>query len=51
MNKVLKRAIKNLSRKSGYEYNFLVDVYNEILEDNGDVNWNYFADVTMEHDW
>ena len=51
MNKVLKRAIKNLSRESGYDYDFLVDVYNEILEDNGDVTWNYFADVTMEHDW
>lgn len=51
MDKLLNYAIRDLSRKSGYDYDFLVDVYNEILNDNGDVNWNYFAGVSMEHDW
>lgn len=51
MSKALSNAIEDLSRKSGYEYEFLVNVYNEIMEDSGEVNWAYFAGVSMEHDW
>lgn len=51
MSKVLDYSIKNLSRKSGYDYDFLVDVYNEIADDDGSVDWDYFVGVSMEHDW
>lgn len=43
--------MEELSRKSGYDYDFLVGVYDEIMSNDGDVDWKHFIGVTMEHDW
>lgn len=51
MSKVFDYAIDNLSRRSGYSYDTLVDIFMECMEDEGDVDWEYFVDVSMEHDW
>ena len=51
MSKVFNCAIENLRRMSGYDYDFLVDTDNEIMDSDGSVDWNYFVGVTMEHDW
>lgn len=49
MSRTFEGIIDNLSRKSGYSYDYLVDRYNEIMDDDGDVE--HFIAVTMEHDW
>lgn len=51
MSKVFNCSIEELSRKSGYGYDFLVDIYTEIMNSDDFVDWNHFAGVTMEHDW
>ena len=49
MSKTFEGIIDRLSKQSGYGYDFLVDRYNEVMEDDGDVG--YFIGITMEHDW
>lgn len=49
MSRTFEGLINDLSRKSGYGYDFLVDKYNEVLNEDGDVE--YFINVTMERDW
>ena len=41
--------ISDLSKKSGYSWDFLMDRFNEVMEEDGDLD--YFVGVTMEHDW
>lgn len=49
MSKVFDSIISRLSEDSGYGYDFLVDRYNEIMDEDGDIE--YFVGVTMERDW
>ena len=50
----IKRFIENeiarISRKSGYSENFLMDVFNEMLED-GEADLDFIEAVAMEHDF
>lgn len=49
MSRVFDGIIDDLSKKSGYSYDFLVDMYNEVMDDDGDVD--SFIAITMEQDW
>lgn len=49
MKKMFNYIINNLCEKTGYDYDFLVDRYNEVMDEDGDVD--YFIAVTMERDW
>lgn len=49
MSRSFEGFIDSLSKRSGYPYNYLVDMYNEVIREDGDVD--YFVTVTMERDW
>lgn len=49
MSRCFEAYMNDLCEKSGYGYDFLVDRYNEVMEEDGDVE--YFLAVTMERDW
>ena len=49
MSRMFESIITKLSEVSGYDYDFLVDRYNEVMDEDGD--YEYFVNVTMEHDW
>lgn len=51
MSRVFEGVMQWLSEQSGYGYNELVDIYNEIMEDSGEVDFDDFVVITMEHDW
>lgn len=52
MGNMFDRAMTELSRKSGYSYNTLIDIWNEHFEETGEFpDWDYFSGVSMEHDW
>lgn len=50
MSRTFESSIDKLSEVSGYSWNFLVDRYNEMVED-GEYDWEYFVGVSMERDW
>lgn len=50
MSKVFSHFIDDLAEKSGYSWDYLVDRWNEMMDD-GDVGVDYFVGITMEHDW
>lgn len=50
MSQVFEAMIDDLSRKSGYSYDFLCDMYAELGE-NEPVDDESFAAITLEHDW
>lgn len=50
MSRTFEGTMTKLSNDSGYDYDFLVDMYN-IMIDDGEDDWDYFVGVTMEHDW
>ena len=45
----LEDRIATLAGMTGYTFGFLIDRYNEVIEDGND--WSYFVDVTLERDW
>lgn len=49
MSRTFEGVMSMLSEASGYDWDFLVDRYNEVMDEDGD--WEYFVGVTMEHDW
>lgn len=49
MSKTFEGIMDRLSKDTGYSYNFLVDMYNEVVEEDGDLE--YFIGVTTERDW
>lgn len=49
MSRTFDGIVNWLSKETGYGYNFLVDMYNEVVEEDGDLE--YFIGVTMERDW
>lgn len=51
MKNVFNNIIERLCNETGYSYDFLVDIYNEIMETDGDVDTEYFIGVTLEKDW
>lgn len=51
MSRVFETFIDDLSEKSNYDYDFLIDTFNEIMDEDGDIDIDYFVGVTMEHDW
>lgn len=50
MKRLLENLIVELSKKSGYTFGFLFDRFNDMM-DSGEVDWNHFVDVSMEHGW
>jgi hypothetical protein len=50
MSRTFEGIMTKLSEDSGYDYDFLVDMYNDMIDD-GEDDWAYFVGVTMEHDW
>lgn len=52
MSRVFEYAIEDLSKKSGYPDIFLIDMFNEMMDDEGqDFDWDRFEGISMEHDW
>lgn len=49
MSRTFEGIISRLCENSGYDYDFLVDRYNEVMDEDGD--WDHFVAVTMERDW
>ena len=50
MKRMFEASIERLSEISGYSFGFLVDRYNEMIED-GEYDWEHFVGITMERDW
>lgn len=49
MSRCFEAWIDHICEDTGYDYDFLVDRYNEVMEEDGDVAC--FLDVTYERDW
>lgn len=49
MSRVFEGYISALSAATGYDYDFLVDKYNEVMDEDGD--FEYFVTVSLERDW
>ena len=49
MKKVFNGIIDILCEKTGYDYDFLVERYNEVMDEDGDVD--SFIAITLEKDW
>lgn len=47
--KKLYYALKELSERTGYSVDFLLNIWHECLED--EVSWEHFKAVTLERDW
>lgn len=52
MSRVFESAIEDISKKSGYPDIFLIDMFNEMMDDEEqDFDWDRFEGISMEHDW
>lgn len=51
MSKTFNRLTDKLSKESGCDWDFLVKMYNYILDKHGDVDWDRFENCVMKHDW
>lgn len=52
MSRYFEAFISNLCDKSGYDYDFLVDRYNEMVDDpDWDGDMDQFIGITLERDW
>ena len=49
MSRCFEAWIDHICEDTEYDYDFLVDRYNDVMEEDGDVA--YFLDVTYERDW
>lgn len=49
MSRTFEGMIENLAEKNGYDYDFLMDRFMEVFNEDGDID--YFVEVTNEHDW
>lgn len=49
MKNYLMDQIDTLSAASGYSIGFLMDMWNECMDDG--LDWDFFRDVTLERDW
>lgn len=50
MKTYIENEIDGLAEETGYEADFLRDIWNEEVI-NGDADFEYFRAVTMERDW
>lgn len=52
MSRYFEAFIDHLCEKSGYDYDFLVDRYNEMVNDpDWDGDMDQFIGITLERDW
>lgn len=51
MSRCFEAFIDDLCEKTGYDYDFLVDIYNDCVNDPDDGDVDSFVAVTMERDW
>lgn len=51
MKRHTENEIERISKASGYDYCYLMDIYNEWMEDEGKVNMTLFEQISMERDW
>ena len=51
MKKYIEDEIARIAKATGYEFNFLMDIYNDTMEDDGEVDLKNFEQISMEHDW
>lgn len=51
MSRVFNEFMDKLSDKSGCDWDFLVAMYNRILDVHGDVDWERFEIGVMDFDW
>lgn len=51
MSRCFEAFIDDLSKKSGYSYDFIVDMYNEVMDDPDDGDIKSFVNITLEQDW
>lgn len=57
LNEKWETKVNNLAEKTGYDFDFLWKIWMEMLEENDSIHkteeekWNYFKDVSYEHDW
>lgn len=52
MAKIFEYGMSKLAEESGYSYDTLIDIWDECLEETGELpDWDYFSQVSMEHDW
>lgn len=51
MSRTFNAWTAELSEKSGCDWDFLIDMYNWILNKDGDVDWERFERAVMKHDW
>ena len=49
MSRCFEKMMEDLSSVSGYTYDFLVEKYNEVMDEDDDIE--YFVGVTLERDW
>lgn len=49
MSRTFEGLMTMLSEETGYDYNFLVDRYEEVM--NGDGDFEYFLKVSREKGW
>lgn len=47
----LESEIERIAKASGYTFDELMDIYNEIMELEGEVDMLHFEHVSMENDW
>lgn len=49
MKKVFNAIINRLCEETGYDYDFLIDRYTEVMDEDGDAE--SFIAITLERDW
>ena len=49
MSRTFEGTIQQLAAETGYDYDFLIDRYLEVMAEDGD--YDYFVEVTKERDW
>ena len=51
MKRYIENEIERIAKATGYEFDFLMDIYNDTMEIDGEVNMKLFEEISMEHDW
>lgn len=51
MSKTFEGMITKLSEESNYNYDFLVYLYTELANAEGNVDWYEFAEFIIDHKW
>lgn len=51
MKRWLEDKVAEIAEKSGYAWDFIMDIVMDLIESDGEVDWNYVEAVSMEHDW